>query len=172
MSFVAIAADPPWAPADQLPGPKRGSSKHYDTMTVDEICEFNVPPTEPRAFLFLWRLSSMVEEAYRVARAWGFRPHSEIVWEKLTKSGKDHFGMGRIVRGSHETCIIAVKGKRLPKVHDLSVRSRFAAPVGEHSEKPDEFYRIARRLVGPGPTAELFARKYRDGWTCYGNELM
>jgi N6-adenosine-specific RNA methylase IME4 len=45
------------------------------------------------------------------------------------------------------------------------------APVGEqHSEKPDEVYRRIERLY-PGPYLELFARKPRDGWTVWGNEI-
>jgi N6-adenosine-specific RNA methylase IME4 len=44
------------------------------------------------------------------------------------------------------------------------------APVGAHSEKPDEVYRRIERLYG-GPRLELFARKPRDGWTTWGDEL-
>src|SRR5688500_14613398 len=115
MSFRVLVADPPWSFGDKLPGAGRGAEKHYDVLSVDDICAFAVPPTEPDALLFLWRVSSQQEEALRVVRAWGFKPHSEIVWDKLTVGGKPFFGMGRIVRGSHETCIIATKG-RTPKV--------------------------------------------------------
>ena len=44
------------------------------------------------------------------------------------------------------------------------------SPVREHSEKPDEVYRRIERLY-PGPYLELFARKEREGWTTWGNEL-
>jgi N6-adenosine-specific RNA methylase IME4 len=44
------------------------------------------------------------------------------------------------------------------------------APVGAHSEKPDEAYNRIRRLY-PGPFLELFGRKRRDGWTVWGNEV-
>ena len=44
------------------------------------------------------------------------------------------------------------------------------APVGEHSEKPDEVYRRIERLYR-GPYLELFARKEREGWKTWGNEL-
>lgn len=43
------------------------------------------------ALLFLWRVSSQVEEAYRVVRAWGFAAKSEIVWVK-TSGGKPSGG--------------------------------------------------------------------------------
>ena len=114
-------------------------------------------------------MSSQVEEAYRVVRAWGFVPKSEIVWEKLTSSGKPWFGMGRYVRASHETCIVAVRGRVQPLVRNI--RSRFSAPGGRHSEKPEVFYDLVERLA-PGPYVELFARRQRPGWTCLGDEIL
>lgn len=168
MSFKVITADPPWSFGDKLPGKGRGAEKHYPVMTVDEVCQFNVPPTEPDAWLFMWRVSSQVEEAYRVVRAWGFTPKSEIVWEKVTRFGNPWFGMGRYVRASHETCIVAVKGK--PKPRSASVRSRFSAVAREHSAKPVEFYDIVEKL-SEGPYCELFSRSLRQGWTQFGNEV-
>ena len=44
------------------------------------------------------------------------------------------------------------------------------APVAEHSKKPDEVYRRIERLY-PGPYLELFARKPRDRWTTWGDEI-
>lgn len=169
MSFKVICADPPWSFGDKLPGAGRGAEKNYDVMTIDDICQFAIPPTEPDAWLFMWRVSSQVEEAYRVVRAWGFTPKSEIVWQKLTKSGKKHFGMGRYVRASHETCVVAVKGR--PKPLDLSIRSTFEAATGVHSEKPEEFYAGIVEKLAPGPYCELFARKTRPGWTSFGNQV-
>lgn len=82
---------------------------------------------------------------------------------------RDHFGMGRLVRASHEVCLLAVRGRF--KRASAKVRSRFAAPVGEHSAKPAVFYERVEQLAGAGPYAELFARRHRPGWTCFGNEL-
>ena len=76
--------------------------------------------------------------------------------------------MGRTVRGSHETCLIAVRGK--PPVLSKSIRSIFDAPVGKHSEKPEAFYEIVEQL-SPGPYLELYARRQREGWTCLGDEV-
>jgi len=50
------------------------------------------------------------------------------------------------------------------------VHSVIMAPVGAHSEKPDEAYRRMQRLYG-APYLELFARKPRDGWMTWGNEI-
>ncbi len=169
-----IAWDPPWQPKDKLPGPARGAGRNYQTMSVEEICRYPLPQLHPDALMFLWRLSAMQEEALQVVRAKGFRPVSEVVWDKLTKHGEPWFGMGRYVRASHETAIIAVRGR--PRIASRSVRSRFDASVPTdargryiHSAKPEYFYRLIVERLSPGPYLELFARRRRTGWTCRGD---
>jgi N6-adenosine-specific RNA methylase IME4 len=144
-------------------------------MTINEILRMPLPPIADDAVLFLWRVSSMVEEAYRVLRAWDFVPKSEIVWNKTDETGeKDAMGMGRIVRGSHETCIVASRGKYI-EPSSKRERTSFRAPRTEHSSKPEEFYRIVERLypleLWPEAHVELFARRDRKGWIQFGDEL-
>ena len=100
--YRVITADPAWRCKDQCPGNGRGASKHYKTMTTEEICGLahhatfkvgGVVPVELHmsqrrcriardAVLFLWRLSAMQRDALEVARSWGFVDKSEIVWVK------------------------------------------------------------------------------------------
>lgn len=170
-AFRCIVADPPWSFSDKLPGHKRGirgAEAKYQVLSQPDIESFDLPPIAADAWLFLWRVASQVEEAYRVCRAWGFSPKSEIVWIKRTVKGGRHFGMGRSVRAEHETAIVASRGR--PEILSRSIRSTFEAPVGLHSAKPDAFFDLVEALV-PGPRLELFARRERDGWTCLGNEL-
>lgn len=86
------------------------------------------------------------------------------------------FGMGRYVRGAHETCLIATRGKMVPK--SKSVRSSFDAIVprrngdakGTHSAKPEAFRAIVETMFD-GPYVELFARGAPPpGWTFFGHE--
>lgn len=171
-----LSADPPWSFGDKLPGDGRGAEKHYPCLEPWEIMRFPFPsPLADNAILFLWRVASMQQEALDVIKAWGFTLKSEIVWKKLTKNGKPHFGMGRYTRASHETALIAVRGRF--QVDDRGIRSLFEtehdfeAVVGEHSEKPDAFYDLVEQLCGEGPYAELFGRKPRPGWHVYGNQV-
>jgi N6-adenosine-specific RNA methylase IME4 len=163
-----MMADPPWLFDDGLPGQTRGASSQYPCMTLGQLMAFKLPPLRWDCMLLMWRVASMQSEALYLMRAWGFELKSELVWRKLTRTGKQHFGMGHYVRAAHETCLIGVRGSVV--VASRSVRSVFDAPVGRHSEKPDEAYRIAEQL-SPGPYVELFARRRRPGWQCYGNEL-
>ncbi len=68
--FNVILADPPWRFGDSLPGPGRGASSHYETMTVADICVYELPPIEPDAVLFMWRVAAMQEEALEAIEAW------------------------------------------------------------------------------------------------------
>jgi N6-adenosine-specific RNA methylase IME4 len=169
VTFACIVADPPWSFGDKLPGNGRGAAKHYATLSVPDLQSFPLPELADNAYLFMWRVSSQVEEAYSVARAWGFTPKTEIVWVKRTVNGKRWFGMGRTLRAEHETCIVATRGK--PSVLNKSTRSTFEAvvPDGRHSAKPEAFFDLVESLVA-GPYVELFARRVRPGWTCLGND--
>lgn len=160
-------ADPPWLFGDRLPGKTRGAERLYQCMGSHMIARFELPPIADDAVLFLWRVSAMPSEAIQVAEIWGFTVKSELVWLKTTTTGKRHFGMGRYVRASHETCLIATRGRFKPK--SRSVRSVFEAPVGRHSEKPNAFYDLVEQF-SDGPYVELFARRRRPGWTCLGND--
>lgn len=166
-----LVADPAWKFRDKLPGESRGAAKNYECMTTSAICKMDlaVDRTEPNVVLFLWCVESMQRDALAVVSAWGFKEKTSLVWEKLTKLGHPHFGMGRYLRASHERCIVAVRGKCPPAVRN--VRSRFAAPVGRHSAKPDLFYELVETLYPDAEWHEMFSRTRREGWLQTGLEL-
>jgi N6-adenosine-specific RNA methylase IME4 len=165
-----IVADPPWPFRDKLPGPGRGASKHYGLLSLADLCTFALPPIADDAWLFLWRVSSMQREAIAVARAWGFSdPVSELVWAKTTNDGQRlRLGMGRTVRNSHEVCMLCRRGR--PKRADAGVPSVLLAPRGEHSAKPDRFFDLVERFAR-GPYVEMFSRRRRPRWSCFGDEV-
>jgi N6-adenosine-specific RNA methylase IME4 len=141
-------------------------------MSVVDICTMELPVarSEKNAVLFLWMVEAMQQEALDVVRMWGFKPKSSLIWEKLTtRRALPHIGMGRILRASHERCIVATRGKCPPAVRN--VRSRFSAPVGRHSAKPDAFYELVERLYPDAEKHEMFARTRRPGWLQTGLEL-
>lgn len=167
--YRTIVADPPWEMATG--GPRRagnrarasaGSRLAYETMPVDQIAAL-VPPSADDAHLYLWTINSHVESAYLVARAWGFKPSTLIVWCKAPKNGP-----GGAFAINTEFVLYARKGS-------LSAnrigRNWWQWPRGEHSAKPDAFYDIVES-VSPGPYLEMFARRARFGWDYWGNESL
>lgn len=60
-----------------------GAVKHYDTMPLEDICALPVPAAD-NAVLFLWVTSPMLEDAFKVINAWGFKYKSSFVWDKVS----------------------------------------------------------------------------------------
>jgi N6-adenosine-specific RNA methylase IME4 len=182
--YDVLVTDPPWKHRDGLA--KRGAAAKYKCMPTKAICNMALPPLAKNAWVFLWRLANMQDDAFEVAQAWDLTIKTELVWQKLTKNGLNHFGMGYYLRASHETCLVCTRGRVRPVVKNI--RSTFSAkmpvePTGRltkkgrplmryiHSAKPDEFYDLVEELTGPGlQRVEMFSRRYRDGWKCMGNE--
>lgn len=167
--FKVVVADPPWPFQDNLPGKSRGAASNYDMLNMSQIFKYPVPAVDSHAVLFLWRVASMQEEAIQVCKTWGFKPYTEMVWQKRTAKGKKWFGMGRMLRNSHESVLIGLRSFRPPQ-KSFSIRSTFDAPYTGHSQKPEEFYDLVEEMLD-GPYLELFARRQRKGWTCIGKEL-
>lgn len=79
-------------------------------------------------------------------------------------------GMGWITRGITEHILICTRGKYRELVKAKNRKNTIFAPRSRHSVKPDHQYDIIESIC-PGPYLELFARKRRDGWDAWGNEI-
>ncbi len=166
---TGCVADSPWHFADKLPGAGRGAERHYRTMCVADICNFEPPLRAQYRFLFLWRCAALIEEAYQVVRAWGFTP-SEIVWQKLTKTGKPRSGTGRTGRtgrASHATCIVATRGRPTRLVRNIDPRSRrrsrSMSPASTSTQRSPRRSTTSSSSSPAGQFVELFARRRRPG---------
>ncbi len=149
-----------------------GAAQIYDCMTIEDLK--NLPVNELAAddcLLVMWWVGAMPQEAIDLVKAWGFtlRNMNGFVWEKLTKRHNPFFGMGYYTRAGSESAIIATKGKFTPA--SRSVRAVRRAPVGRHSEKPNEFREDIVELAGDVPRLEMFARTATEGWDVFGNEV-
>jgi N6-adenosine-specific RNA methylase IME4 len=177
-TYRIISADPPWA---HLSGHAAGSARaHYDEMSIEDLCAMPVGHlAHPRgALLLLWCTGPQAADGahIEVAKAWGFRLTTRaFVWIKTTPvSGEIFFGPGSYTGQNAEDVWLGVRGdtpwSSLRARRD--VRSVIMAPRGVHSEKPEE---MQNRVESLWPTAEprleLFARRRRPGWACWGNEL-
>lgn len=115
--------------------------------------------------LWIWTTNRHLAEgaAAGILQNWGFRPVTVLTW------AKERAGTGVWLRGQTEHAILAVRGKAIPPSGTESTLLTAPRPSG-HSTKPDEFYSLVERLC-PGARVELFARKQRPGWTCWGSEV-
>jgi N6-adenosine-specific RNA methylase IME4 len=164
--YGVILADPPWRfePYSRETGLDRSPENHYPTMATTDI-QALVVPAAPNCVLFLWATVPMLVSALHVMNAWGFAYRSNMVWTK------PRFGTGYWFRNQHELLLLGVRGKvPAPSPGDREA-SVLAAPLGAHSEKPEEVAAMIERFFPNLPKLEMFARRRRAGWDSWGNEV-
>lgn len=169
LSHDVVVADPPW-PFDLYSeaGNKKSAAAHYDTMALAEIMALPVGHLcRADCLLLLWSCAPTLPAALRVMDAWGFTYKTNLVWRKVTKSGKVRMGPGYRARTMHETILLGVMGnlqhKPFPSIFDGVAR--------EHSRKPDEFFDLIEDRVRPVNPLDLFSREDRPHWTTWGFEV-
>ena len=160
--YRVIYADPPWSYNDkQNTVYHGGAEKHYPTMPIEEICALPIP-AEKDSILFLWTTSPMLEDAFKVINAWGFKYKSSFIWDKVSTA------MGNYNSVRHEFLLISVRGSCVPDV-PRRFDSVVSIPRTEHSRKPEEFRQIIDTLYPVGKRIEMFAREPHEGWDVWGN---
>ena len=178
--FRTIVADPPWqygkwgaASEAGRSGRYKGShffsqrSMPYQTMTVQDIAALQVADLAANdCDLYLWTTQKYLPDAFEVIKAWGFKYCQTLTWCKVPRGT----GQGGLFCPTTEFLLLGRKGrmpkgkKRIDSTWWQMTRTR------NHSQKPEGFQDMIE-TVSDGPRLELFARRPRDGWTVWGNEV-
>jgi N6-adenosine-specific RNA methylase IME4 len=183
--YQAMLVDVPWKYLTwSKKGRGRSADRHYPTMTIDEIKALPVRDLVAKnCVMFFWVIDSHVLLAHEIIEAWGFKYKTVgLYWAKTNKDGSFFMGSGFWTRANPEhafecylgeeseveRCFLNTVGK--PKRTNKDVRRLIVSRRRDHSQKPDETHERIERLVD-GPYLELFARRWRDGWSCWGDEL-
>ena len=166
--YRIILADPPWKYSSYPRVQTNTTLPPYPTMGLDELCDLPVRKlTTPSSMLFLWTTSAMLENAFQVMKAWGFKyTGSSFIWSKTTRP----FIRGNYNLVSHEMLLIG-KVRKSANFAENKSPSVIEAPRTRHSEKPAVFYEIIEGLGYSGTKLELFSRRKRKGWTAWGNQI-
>jgi N6-adenosine-specific RNA methylase IME4 len=174
--FGVVLEDFEWdhEPYSRETGMDRHPSNHYPTAAKAHTPEDIVAVTAERfecadekCVLYMWTTIPHCSIAMEVIRLRGFEYKSQRCWDKV-RAG-DGRGTGYWVTGEHELLLIATRGGVVAPV-SAHFPSRFEAPVGKHSEKPDQQYEHAEYHFPNTPKIELNARRSRTGWIQWGNE--
>ena len=172
--FGAILADPPWRFRNRTGkmAPEHRRLSRYATLDHEEIVELPVPQVlSSQAHLYLWVPNALIREGLEVMHRWGFTYKTNLVWFKIRKDGgPDGRGVGFYFRNVTELVLFGVRGNVRTLKPGRTQVNLVASRKSRHSEKPDELYDIIERC-SPGPYLELFARKYRRGWSQWGDEV-
>lgn len=179
--YGAILADPPW---DHImrsdKGKAKSPSKHYDTMTLEEIKAMPVSQLAgPHCMLFLWSTWPHLLQAAEVMSAWGFAYSTGGAWTKRTVNWKLAFGTGYVLRSASEPFLVGRMNS--PEIRSKSVRNAIVedeeipdlidALRREHSRKPVQIREMIGQLLPRQHAVELFARTPWPGHAVWGNEV-
>lgn len=174
-NYRVVLADPPWRfELHSERGEAKSAQAQYACMGQGELAGFAQMIgldwlCAPDCTLVMWATFPMLGDALSLMREWGFRYVTGGCWAKLTTNGKPAFGTGYVLRSAAEPFLIGARGSAA--VESRSERNLILAERREHSVKPEQMYRLVEALWPGGPYLELFARRRRAGWDCYGDEL-
>lgn len=171
--YSIIYADPPWEFSRWSNKAQRHVTGHYSTMTIQEIMDLPVKEiAAENAVLLMWATFPNLPLALKAIEAWGFTYKTcAFTWVKQNKKSESLFwGMGYYTRSNAEICLLATRGKPLPRLSH-KVHSVIVSPVERHSKKPASTRERIVELFGNIPRIELFAREQIEGWDCWGNEV-
>ena len=185
MKYRTIVADPPWpmpetGKRNAAPGAKdwwtrfagRSVKLPYESMPLEAIAALPIEDlSEDDAHLYLWTTNRFLEDAYRIARGWDFKPSQLLTWCKPPIG----LGFGGAFCTTTEFILFARRGSLKTLQREDSTWWNWSRPYVDghiaHSAKPEAFLDMVER-VSPGPYLELFARRNRLGWDTWGNEAL
>ena len=169
--YDIIYADPPWfykrgAQFNKTNQSVSSANQHYPCMTKIELQNYELPPTNKDALLFMWSSSPHLQEAIELGQKWGFEYITiAFVWDKQVVN-VSYYTMSQI-----EICLVFKKG-RIPKPRGArNIRQLVSEKRTRHSAKPAEVRNRITLMFPKQNKIELFARERVQGWDAVGNEI-
>jgi N6-adenosine-specific RNA methylase IME4 len=174
--YGIIYSDPPW---EREKGGIRYVRKNqkrdldYKTMSMYDIQEFHAnvfnAKTKEKHNVFMWTIDKYLHETEKMMEEIGYYLHARIIWDKF-----NGVAPAFTVRFAHEYLLwFYERGNMLMPCKGM--RGFFTDVIREagtkHSVKPEFAYSMIENMFPNEKYLELFARKERKGWDCFGDEL-
>lgn len=163
--YDVIVIDPPW-PMKKIERDVAPDQVEFDypTMTEDELFDIEVPCAD-NCHVWLWTTHKFLPLALELLEAWNLKYVCTFVWHK--PGGFQPYGLPQY---NAEFALYARKGT--PEFTDFKdFKLCFDAPRTGHSEKPDYFYELVRRVTA-GRRLDMFSRRAIPGFDSWGKEAI
>ena len=166
--FATVVIDPPWPMSNFGMVGNTGLSPEnpisYDLMTLNDIRALPVHDClDDNSYLFCWTLNRHVEATFSIVRGWGCDYSFLMTW---VKNGGIQTPVSPMFNA--EWCLVGRKGS--PKFLETKAFPTASYwPRSGHSEKPEGFYDLLRRVT-PEPRLDIFGRRRIPGFYSWGNE--
>ena len=169
--YKTIVIDPPWNIS--LAGKvkrreNRANQLPYKVMSLEEIKQLPIKNlSDIGAHIYLWTTNKYLKESFDVLKGWGANYHLTLVWVKPSFIAP---AMG--YQFATEFLLLGFMGKPMQKFKKIGKKNWIEATQKKynHSTKPEEFLKLIEEM-SPSPYLEMFARRKRDNWDVWGDEV-
>lgn len=171
--YNIVLVDPPWPYNSRRMVQDNGRNAvgiddEYSTMSMDEMKALPIlNACADDCLLYMWATGPKLKEAFDLMEAWQFKYSTmAFVWDKKIPN-PGFYSMSQV-----EYVLVGKRG-RAPNPRLYNTRQLLTLARTSHSTKPEDIQdRIDAHWEKKGVRKlELFARRYRKGWDCVGNEL-
>ena len=158
--------DPPWPYEFDKLYPGNRATHPYPQMSLAEIKALPIGDLmHDNSAVWMWTTNNhlLIGAAFDVLNSWNLQRRQN------SNLGQAAFRLRYLPAESDRA--LPCSGQRKSAFQLTNQSTLLLAPLGEHSEKPDAFYDLVESLCPAPRYLEMFARKQRQGWDTWGDEV-